>query len=228
MQNFDRPYMATTIKEFWSKWHISLSGWFRDYLYIPLGGSRCSKPRHMWNLFFVFLVSGLWHGAAWTFVLWGALHGIYQIIGAITQKPRTRLKQKLGIKESSVLSRILGTVSVFSLVSFAWIFFRANTFSDLGSLLTTLFTRWEPSLEYFKLSLTSLGMTVFGAIFVLFSLIMLHILDARGISDSGSEEDCGATSHSVYRVACLFLLIVVVWLSMLESDGLSTFIYFQF
>ena len=228
MQNFDRPYSATTIKDFWSKWHISLSSWFRDYLYIPLGGSRCSKSRHMWNLFFVFIVSGLWHGAAWTFVLWGALHGIYQVIGAITHKTRTNLKQKIGIRDGSLLSRAIGKISVFSLVSFAWIFFRANTVTDLGNLLSILFTKWEFSAEYFNTTIASMGITGFGVIFALLSIVMLHILDSRGISDTGVEEDCGSTSISAFRIVCLFLLIAIVWLSMLESDTASTFIYFQF
>lgn len=86
MQNFNRPYTSTSIKEFWKRWHISLSSWFQDYLYFPLGGSRCSRPRHLFNLCVVFLVSGLWHGAAWTFVIWGGLHAFYQVVGHPTQK----------------------------------------------------------------------------------------------------------------------------------------------
>ena len=97
MKNFDRPYKALSIKEFWARWHISLSTWFRDYLYFPLGGSRCSKPRHMFNLFMVFFVSGLWHGANWTFVIWGLLHAFYRIVGELTYKPRKNLYAKFGL-----------------------------------------------------------------------------------------------------------------------------------
>ena len=86
MKNFDHPFMATSIKEHWSRWHISLSSWFKDYLYFPLGGSRRGRARTLFNIMVVFVVSGLWHGAAWTFVLWGALHGMYQIIGTLTWK----------------------------------------------------------------------------------------------------------------------------------------------
>lgn len=88
MQNFNRPYFSKSISEFWKRWHISLSTWFRDYLYIPLGGNRVGIPRWYFNLFFTFMVSGLWHGANWTFVIWGALHGTYLIIGILTRNFR--------------------------------------------------------------------------------------------------------------------------------------------
>lgn len=91
MENFDRPYHARSVSEFWKRWHISLSTWFRDYLYIPLGGKRVSVPRWYFNLFFVFLVSGLWHGADWTFIVWGALHGFYIIFALITKNLRFSL-----------------------------------------------------------------------------------------------------------------------------------------
>src|SRR5690606_34889815 len=86
MENFRRPYLATSIKDFWGRWHISLSTWFRDYLYIPLGGSRVRVPRHIMNMLIVFMVSGLWHGASWTFVIWGALHGLYQTVELLLNK----------------------------------------------------------------------------------------------------------------------------------------------
>ena len=107
MQNFDRPYSARSIKEFWDRWHISLSTWFRDYLYIPLGGNRCSRARYYLNLFIVFLVSGLWHGANWTFVIWGALHGFFRIFGSATKKWRMALYAKMGIKNDSRIYHIL-------------------------------------------------------------------------------------------------------------------------
>ncbi len=90
MQNFNNPFQAKSLPEFWTRWHISLSTWFRDYLYIPLGGNRVALPRHLFNLFFVFLIGGLWHGAHWTFIAWGALHGFYLIFGFLTKKPREK------------------------------------------------------------------------------------------------------------------------------------------
>ncbi len=128
MLNFDRPYLAKSVGEFWRRWHISLSTWFKDYVYIPLGGNRVSIPRSYLNLLIVFILSGLWHGPSWTFVVWGALHGSYLIGAHLTLAPRTKLIKWLRL---SVLNHpLVGTVLTFGLVSFAWIFFRANTLSD--------------------------------------------------------------------------------------------------
>ncbi|WP_210518960.1 MBOAT family O-acyltransferase [Hymenobacter terricola] len=128
MKNFDRPYFARSIAEFWRRWHISLSTWFRDYLYFSLGGRRVAIPRAYFNLFFVFLVSGLWHGASWTFLAWGALHGGYQVFGRLTQPLRQRLTARPPL---AWLNRpIVGILTTYALVTFAWIFFRANTFAE--------------------------------------------------------------------------------------------------
>jgi D-alanyl-lipoteichoic acid acyltransferase DltB (MBOAT superfamily) len=122
MQNFRQPYLSESIRDFWRNWHISLSTWFADYLYIPMGGSRCSKVKHQRNLFVTFLVSGLWHGANWTFVVWGAYHGILMVINSIwrsaVKMPASRLKSVFNI------------VVTFILAMVGWIFFRANTISD--------------------------------------------------------------------------------------------------
>ncbi len=128
MKNFDRPYFARSIAEFWRRWHISLSTWFRDYLYFSLGGRRVAVPRAYFNLFFVFLVSGLWHGASWTFLAWGALHGGYQVVGRLTQPLRRRLTARPPL--AWLNHPIVGVLTTYALVTFAWIFFRANTFAD--------------------------------------------------------------------------------------------------
>src|SRR5579864_3863024 len=104
MTNFNKPYRSKSVSEFWKRWHISLSTWFRDYLYISLGGNRVSIPRWYLNLMIVFLVSGLWHGANWTFVIWGALHGFYLIFALATEKPRKRLAKKFYLDRFSFLS----------------------------------------------------------------------------------------------------------------------------
>lgn len=127
MKNFDKPYQARDISEFWKRWHISLSSWFRDYLYISLGGNRVSVPRWYFNLFFVFLVSGFWHGANWTFVIWGALHGFYLVFAIVTLKPRKKLNDLIGITRIPWLYTLTQVLITYSLVTFAWIFFRANT-----------------------------------------------------------------------------------------------------
>ena len=119
MQNFNRPYTAKSIKEFWGRWHISLSSWFKDYIYIPLGGNRVSKFRNCLNIMIVFLVSGLWHGAAWTFVVWGVLHGLYQVIGKFTFRPRNKMWEKIGISPDGKLVGAIRTFNTFMLAAFA-------------------------------------------------------------------------------------------------------------
>ena len=130
MKNFNRPYVAKSISEFWSRWHISLSTWFRDYLYISLGGNRVSVPRWFFNLFFVFLVSGFWHGANWTFIVWGALHGLYLIGAILVNKAKVKWFGASPAKEKSAFDNALNIAITFILVSVAWVFFRANTIHD--------------------------------------------------------------------------------------------------
>jgi alginate O-acetyltransferase complex protein AlgI len=125
--NFDIPYHAQSISEFWHRWHISLSSWFRDYVYIPLGGSRVGEFRHYLNLLVVFVVSGLWHGANWAFVVWGALHGVYLIIGQATHTLRQKFWQRTGFAEGGTARVILAVLVTFHLVLVGWVFFRAGT-----------------------------------------------------------------------------------------------------
>ena len=130
MDNFNRPYHAKSIGEFWQRWHISLSTWFRDYLYIPLGGNRVGKWRWYYNLMIVFLVSGLWHGANWTFLVWGGLHGTYLITSIWTAKWREKFSRLTGLSEFPTLHKALRVLITFHLVWFSWIFFRAHSLQD--------------------------------------------------------------------------------------------------
>lgn len=139
MTNFRRPYFAMNIREFWQRWHISLSTWFRDYVYISMGGNRVVKWRWYYNLFITFLVSGLWHGAEWTFVIWGAIHGLYLIIAIVTEKVRKNFNNTLGITRIPWLYKLLQVVVTFVLAYVAWIFFRANTVSEAFYILKNHF-----------------------------------------------------------------------------------------
>lgn len=130
MTNFNRPYFSRSISEFWRRWHISLSTWFADYLYIPLGGNRVTIPRWFFNLLFTFLISGLWHGANWTFVLWGMLNGVYLIVSIIIKKPKDWLIRKSGLSNLKLLNRLLQTFVTFLLILISWVFFRANDLSE--------------------------------------------------------------------------------------------------
>ena len=222
MQNFNHPYLATSIKDFWSRWHISLSGWFRDYLYISLGGNRCSRVRYLFNLFVVFLVSGLWHGASWTFVIWGALHGIYRIIGALIEKPKRKLYDILGVKPDGALSVFVNRLITFTLVAFAWIFFRANSISDAFLLVGKLFN----SSYSLTAALTSMDIGIVEALTVIAAFVILLIIDKMvvyGKSDDGSAvlTENGSFILYIWLIALGFLLL-------LSKDTVSTFIYFQF
>ena len=223
MKNFDHPYSATTIKEFWSRWHISLSSWFRDYLYIPLGGSRCARPRHLLNLFIVFIVSGLWHGANWTFVVWGALHGIYQIVGNLTAKPRARLIEKAGKSPDSPAVVWPRRVITFILVCFAWIFFRANSMSDAMLLLKNLFSFTGGG---FDATLSAMGINLTTALLMIVSVALLFLVDRMLTYDDSPDGSDVLTAHSgfVYFV----WVILLSWALLLSKDMISTFIYFQF
>ena len=141
MDNFNRPYFSKSIAEFWKRWHISLSSWFRDYLYIPLGGNRVAKWRWYVNLITVFLVSGLWHGASWTFVVWGGLHGFYLMFSIVTEKARKAVARFFFIDTVPELQAFLKMFITFHLVLFAWMFFRANSLSDALYICT----HWLPA-----------------------------------------------------------------------------------
>lgn len=136
MQNFNRPYFSKSVSEFWRRWHISLSTWFRDYLYIPLGGNRVIKWRWYYNLFITFLISGLWHGANWTFIVWGALHGVYLVFAIITQPFKESIKNSVGLNRHKAIDNLAGMCITFLLITIAWVFFRANTISDAWYVVT--------------------------------------------------------------------------------------------
>ena len=133
MENFRTPYLSASIKEFWSRWHISLSSWFRDYLYIPLGGNRLGKSRWMLNLFLVFLISGIWHGANWTYVVWGALHGVFLMFAIV--KDDFIEKRKINFLKNNKVLHGLNVFITIQLVCFAWIFFRANSMQDATTII---------------------------------------------------------------------------------------------
>lgn len=139
MKNFDSPYISKSFTEFWRRWHISLSTWFRDYLYIPLGGNKKGKIRTYANIFIVFVVSGLWHGAAMTFLIWGAIHGIIIMIEKGTFTIRKKLFNKLGLQKSNLSNHLFFGFIIFTIVCFAWVFFRANSLSDSFQIINGFF-----------------------------------------------------------------------------------------
>lgn len=138
MQNFNQPYYARSLAEFWRRWHISLSTWFRDYLYIPLGGNRVTQWRRYGNVFAVFLVSGLWHGASWTYVFWGAFHGGCAIVSISSVGLRDRIRRTIGLHKIPALQSTIQIIITFSLVCVGWVFFRAKDISDAFYIISHL------------------------------------------------------------------------------------------
>ena len=223
MTNFNRPYQATSVSEFWKRWHISLSTWFRDYLYISLGGNRVSIPRWYFNLFIVFLVSGLWHGANWTFVVWGALHGFYLIFALMTQKWRHRVAARIGWLNGKWVNRAV----TFVLVDFAWIFFRANNihdalyisghiFSGLPHVLSMALHR-QSVFEFYGLKVWELVLS--GGLILL--LEMIHRFQTRLDLAQLFKQSPVYGRFAVYIIGVLAL----VFLSPVTNKA---FIYFQF
>ena len=227
MQNFNNPYVATSIKDFWRRWHISLTSWFTDYVYIPLGGSRCSKARHYTNIFIVFLVSGIWHGAAWTYILWGVIHGIYQIIGNITAKYRSKLYSKLKLNEEGYFFKWGKRIITFILVCIAWTAFRANSLSDLGVLYKTMFTGWGGiNIASSMKALEITWVTLCTVIFSIFAITRLDTQICQNIEVGMVGKRFSLERVNAYVYVCW--TIAAAWLILLSNNAASSFIYFQF
>lgn len=211
MENFNSPYLATSIRDFWRRWHISLSRWFTDYVYIPLGGNKNGKSRQCLNIFIVFLLSGLWHGANWKFVVWGAIHGLLLVI-------ETLLPHRC--KECHPVLVWFKRIGVFLLVDFAWIFFRAGSIGEAGLAIGKLFTSWNL-------------VTGIGAYFTL--EVALRLLMCAGLLALGHclptinfKEDWNRGALAVMVSCFAIVLIGLCWASNDYSGGGSAFIYFQF
>lgn len=138
MENFNTPYLSMSCAGFWRRWHISLSSWFRDYVYIPLGGNRKGRLRKYFNLLLTFGVSGLWHGANWTYVIWGLLNGVYQILGDILKPVRAKLIRIMALDQNSLGHRLLRVFTTFVLVDISWVFFRAQSVSAALHMLRSM------------------------------------------------------------------------------------------
>ncbi len=225
--NFRMPYLATSIKDFWRRWHISLTSWFTDYVYIPLGGNRCKPWRWAINVMAVFLLSGLWHGAAWTFVIWGCIHGVYQIIGRIKNVALKKLENKCKrkIPEDNGAIVFFKRFVTFALVCFAWIFFRGNSLTDCGVAITKLFTDWSNCGTALRnIGLDALTVIKFVLMFGTLALSYRIIKQEKLPLSAGG----GVAARSVTYVLML-AAIIVAWIAMyLTGSGESSFIYFQF
>ena len=229
MENFDTPYLAMSIKEFWRRWHISLSTWFRDYLYIPLGGSRCSKVRKYFNLMVTFLASGLWHGADWTYVIWGGLHGIYQIIGDMLAPVRKKLHAVFGTKENSFSYKLACILGTFALADFAWIFFRADSIENAFGYIGRMFTHFDPWVLTDE-SIYTLGLPVAEMHILLVSLLALIAVSLYRYITSVRLDVFVAAQAPWFQILFMYIVImaIVVFGKYGPSEEMKAFIYFQF
>lgn len=207
--NFVRPYFAKTVTEFWRRWHISLTTWFRDYIYFPLGGNRVSKARWMLNTMIVFVVSGLWHGAAYTFLVWGALHGLYMIVERLIY--RDKIKH---ISDKLTVVNILRIILTFGVVSFAWIFFRAENLGDAIIIIDKIFTSY---------GIIFVDMDTLAYAFIFFVLIFLIDFCDEYFKDKISLIN---NKNTMVRWSTYMTLVIMILLFGVLDGG--SFIYFQF
>lgn len=228
MDNFNQPYFATTIKDFWRRWHISLSTWFRDYVYIPLGGNHCSKAKTYRNLMITFLISGLWHGANWTYVLWGGLHGCYQVVGGITLPYRTRLREALHIKENAKIYRLWQMFVTFVLCDIAWLFFRAEGIHQAFAMLRYM-CHLEAVKGLFSIDTYVTGLTIVQLYRLIFAIIVLIIVDV--IHEHGIHiRDWFCRQNILLRWGFYIVSLSAFCLLIMQNFGgaAAEFIYFQF
>ena len=227
MENFDTPYFARSIKEFWRRWHISLSTWFRDYLYIPLGGSRCPRLRRYFNLMVVFLVSGLWHGAGWHFVIWGCLHGLYQIVGDVLAPARERVAALLRVNRASRAHKLFQTILTCALVVVAWVFFRADTLGQAMGYLGGMFALEgvTGSTELF-----SLGLDNVEWIILLCAVAVLLMFSLARYNRHETPDQFLAGWRLPLRWLALYVLLfaIIIFGKYGPKYDKQAFIYFQF
>ncbi len=229
MENFRQPYFAVSISDFWARWHISLSTWFRDYVYIPLGGNRVKKARHYFNVFVTFLLSGLWHGANWTFVLWGSIHGFIRML----EEAIASLFKKRNIvimPKSPRLKKVLSIIATFIIVCFAWIFFRANSINDAFYIVGHLFNdigNWL-SPAYLNMVRNDVGLN-FISVFLPIALGVFLMLIIWSKREKGEGHFESFNKRSVlFRWSFYIIISLIIIFKFATSDNTAQFIYFQF
>ncbi|HEX8020631.1 MBOAT family O-acyltransferase [Mucilaginibacter sp.] len=226
MENFNHPYKAKTIAEFWRNWHISLSTWFKDYVYVPLGGSRVKRSRMCFNILCVFTLSGLWHGANWTFIAWGLLHAFYMIFGAVTMQPRHTISNFIGINRVKWLAPLIQQFITFMLVTMAWIFFRANSIWDAIYIFRKLPQSFTESKLFFEKNIPSITLDVpflqlFFSLALILLLIFIQYVEGNVTMSTYLDKKPRIIRWSVYYV----LTLSVIYLGVFQN---KQFIYFQF
>ncbi len=229
MENFAAPYFSTSITDFWRKWHISLSTWLRDYLYIPLGGSRKGKPRKLLNLLIVFLVSGLWHGANWTFVFWGAIHGFMIVVENLLRPFVRKIEGYFEVNKDTAGFMLCRALPVTLLVDFAWIFFRSESFEQAFAFIYRLFCKGDwwilssDTIYTYGLDVQEMAI-LFGALFL---LVVIDFIRAR---KSLTVDKWLMGEFALFRVFFLVAIMMITIIFGIYGPGFDSkeFIYFQF
>lgn len=227
-ENFNAPYFAQSVSEFWRRWHISLSSWFRDYLYIPLGGNRKGTLRKYFNIMVVFVLSGLWHGSSWSFIAWGGMNGLFQILGSLLKPLRDKAVKVLHLNRNSFSHKVYKTAATFWLVTLAWVFFRANSFKD-GLRIIKRMLLAKNIWILFDDSLFRLGLDWKNFMVMLLAIALLAAVDMlkkRGIV----VREVICRQELWFRWLVLIASIMGILLFGMWGSGYNaaTFIYFQF
>lgn len=235
-RNFIRPYHAASYSEFFRRWHVTLTRWFTDYVYIPLGGNRKGKVRKILNIAIVFLLCGLWHGANWTYVVWGAYAAVFLALENVLGKPIGNFFSKRGIDFDGDSSRSVRRLLMFLVYIPAGIIFRADSLSHAGSLLWTMFTSWGFNESYFNEALRLVGLDVSTILLVALTIlcaVMIYPFGEIGRESKSKPKDTPAQEKAfeirrliilVYTIA----LIALCWLAVVGLENDSAFLYFQF
>jgi D-alanyl-lipoteichoic acid acyltransferase DltB (MBOAT superfamily) len=221
IKNFSRPYFSKSITDFWRRWHISLSFWFRDYVYIPLGGSRCSKGRHYLNLFITFLLSGIWHGANWTFAIWGGLNGIYLIIEDMFH---------LNNASNSKVRNLLGLFYTYFMINISWIFFRANSFNDIKTIFAKIISipfELTGILNHNVSFKSSIEIGKWDFLFCFFGVVIVFLLSLYERENKDICLQAGKLLPHIRWAAYISLLFITLCFGKF-GDMSSQFVYFRF
>lgn len=231
MDNFNRPYYAKTVSEFWKRWHISLSTWFKDYVYISLGGNKVATWLWLFNLFLTFVISGLWHGANWTYVAWGAVNGFYLVFAIITYKLRHKIARASGLLKYPKITKIWQISTTFLLISFSWIFFRARDLTEALHIVKTIVTDYtsysilyDPDWNKFMAEMFKLGNSKVG---LLITIISIAIMEIFHFNQRHGQIRCMLRNKNIAIRWSIYLLLFFWILAFGVFEG-SSFIYFQF
>lgn len=228
IENFEAPYLSKSVSEFWRRWHISLSGWFRDYLYIPLGGNRKGKFRKYVNLMIVFLVSGVWHGAGWKYLIWGGLNGAYQVIGDILKPVKQKITDFLHINRQAVLYQSMQKIVTFLLIDFAWLFFKAGSAGSALRMIKKTITEFDWKIMT-NGSLYQMGLSGMEFAFMLSMILVLLVVDILHDRKIYVLNVVKRQHSCIQACLCAILLMVIIIFGVYGVNyDVGTFIYFAF